>query len=130
MAGRKRKPTHEHERNGSFAKNPKRGKDRENEPTDLKPIGKPPAGVGLTHKMRAAWNEIVSQSHPGTLSSADRHLVEMAARTLVEIREGNASASMLLRFQTFLTEMGMTPASRSKVSVAPVKDEGTDFGSL
>ena len=126
---RRRKTTEEHKRTGADKKNPQRFADRENEPTDLKPLGPPSAS--LNKQQKDAWKEIVSNSHPGTLCSADRLLMEMASRMLVAIRtETKVNAAMYMRFQMFLSEMGMTPAARSKVSVAPVKEENEDFGAI
>ena len=127
--GRKALPSNIHELKGSFKKNPQRKRDREFEPKALKPLGKPPAKMSVDE--RAAWLEIAKLAHPGVLCSADRFLVEMSARTLVLIRTTHAGNTPLLhRFQMFLAEMGMTPATRSRVSVAPIKEESEVFGSL
>ncbi len=126
---RKRTTTKQAQLSGADKKNPGRFADRENEPTDLKPLGKAPKFLDKAH--RDAWDEIVSHSHPGVLCSADRMLVEMASRLLVRIRtDAGVNAAIMMRFQMFLSEMGMTPAARSKVKVAPIKDENDDFGSL
>ena len=114
---------------GSFRKDPARGRARENEPKNLKPLGKAP--TALSKEERAAWNEIAHLAHPGVLCSADRFLVEITARTLVLLRTDKAGNTPLLhRFQMFLADMGMTPATRSRVSVAPIKEEANVFGSL
>jgi hypothetical protein len=61
------------------------------------------------------WAEIVSNSASGVLTSADRVLVEAAARVLSKFRREWLTGSELTFFRGCLTELGWTPASRSRV---------------
>ena len=65
------------------------------------------------------WREIVGFAHPGVLCRADRLIVELAAQILVSLRteQWRNSAALLIRFESVLGKLGMSPADRSKVSV-------------
>lgn len=122
--GRPRKSTAEHERSGSFEKHPERKAARANEPKPDGPLGAPPAcfnpGEYTGARLLAIWHELVSQAPPGVLTSADRAHLELACRLYNRIRT-NPSAKIgdFNRLAELLGKMGMNPADRSKVNIAP-----------
>ncbi len=130
-----RKPTNILEMTGALKKNPKRYKDRENEPENINAIRKPPAHLSKDEK--AAYREIIKLSIPGVLGESDALAVEMAACLLVKCRgqyeiDGeiiHASATEQNQFYKYLNQFAMTPADRSKISVQK-KTEHNPFDDL
>ncbi|WP_440221847.1 hypothetical protein ACQQ2N_12190 [Dokdonella sp. MW10] len=122
---RPRTATNVLELKGAFKKNPKRAKDRKDEPVALGDIGPPPAK--LKANVRRCWDEIVGLCHAGTLCPADRLIVEHAARLLAQLRAEGwlVHPTILIRFEASLGKLGLTPADRSKVQVkkAPPKNQ-------
>lgn len=109
-----RKPTAKLKRNGAFRKNPKRETARRAEPRPNGPIGAPP--VSLSEVQVACWNEIIENSPDGVLTKADRHIVELGARTLAMVRgRGKLTAFQLQQMRAILASLGMTPSDRSRV---------------
>ena len=106
----------------TFGKNPARARQRAGEPQPSQAIGPAPATLSVEH--RACFDEIVQRSHIGVLSSADSIAVEMAAALLAAFRRDpeNLSAAKFARLEALLGRFGMTPADRSKVTVAPLSD--------
>lgn len=109
---------------GTFDHNPKR----------RRPIGpKSPEGVGeppacLTETEAVCWREAVGNAPAGVLTSADRWLVEIAARLMARLRsEGLAGLRTveLAALTGALGKLGWTPADRSRVSTAaePTSDD-------
>ena len=103
---------------GAFEKNPARGRAREGEPIPEGDIGEPPSGFSLTEA--AAWKDIVETSHAGVFCRADRIVVEIASRLLADYRLApiTFADARLLRLNKLLSSFGMTPADRSRVTVA------------
>lgn len=114
---------------GAFDKNPKRGKERENEPEATGDIGDPPAD--WDEGVKACWREIVGLIAPGVLGKSDRLAVEMAANLLHQLRQSKwlVPAAVLTRYETLIGKFGMTPSDRSKVSV-PKKPDVNPFSAL
>lgn len=109
-----RKPTAKLKRTGALRKNPKRYADRKKEPRPNGPIGPPP--LCLNDAQVACWSEIIENSPAGVLTKADRHIVELGARTLATIRgRGKITAFQLQQMRSILSSLGMTPADRSRV---------------
>jgi hypothetical protein len=113
---RPRTPTNVLELRGSLKKHPDRARERENEPDATDEIGDPPDW--FSPEQDACWREIVSLAHPGTLSQADRLIVEHGAHLLAELRaeQWKVHPTLLIRWEGFLAKLGMTPSDRSKVS--------------
>lgn len=110
-----RKPTEKLKRSGAFKKNPKRAASRKSEPRPNGPIGPPP--LSLTDAQVVCWSEIIENAHTGVLTRADRHVVELAARTMATIRAGRKiTAFQLQQMRSLLASLGMTPADRSRVN--------------
>lgn len=118
---RPRKPTNVLMLAGAFKKNPQRLRERFAEPKPSGPIGDPPAWMNA--KERQQWHDIVSECPPGVLSNADRGIVELTVtlREAVVRRRLDVKGRALLK--ACYAELGMTPASRSKVKTAPKDDE-------
>lgn len=117
---RPRLPTAVLEARGAFKKDPQRAAAREGEPVELEELGPPPQDLPVA--VRVVWEELVDCAHKGVLSKADRQTVEIAARLFAEFRAKGAAmeAGKIGRLQAALSELGMSPASRSKVK-APSK---------
>ena len=113
----RRLPTQIHEARGSYRKNPARRRDPT--PVVTKRLGRPSETLSDTE--RAAWLEIVRCAPPGVLTRADRLSVELAARLLAELRAGSSTmtTSRLTTLRHLLESLGMAPAARANVSVAP-----------
>jgi hypothetical protein len=118
---RPRKPTAEMELKGAFKKDPKR---RRVDPKTSGPIGNPPPSMGL--ELHATWYELAEQAPIDVLRSADRALLELAARLLFRIRKMPLDAlepAVFGQLIKCLSAMGMTPVDRSKVHAPKEKDE-------
>ena len=139
---RPRTPTAVMKINGTAKKHPERMREREGEPegsgADLRDIC-PPAH--LPREMWAIWDELRTLVHAGSARENDTVALELLVRKVWQMRNSvsfqidpntketkiipgapfTASDQMVLR--TLLNEFGMTPASRSKVSVGSGKKQ-------
>ena len=118
---RPRKSTVEHELNGSFKKDPKRGKAREHQPPSNGPVGEPPNY--FDDHQRDLWREVVETVPPKVLAKADRLVIEVISRLLEKLREGTIRGAELNILISCLSRLGLTPADRSRVAIATEKDE-------
>ncbi|MCP5005919.1 MAG: hypothetical protein GY941_18575 [Planctomycetes bacterium] len=118
-------PKNIHILKGTAKVNPERMRERENEPENTNPIGKP--YDHLTNPEKVAWRQIVKIAIEGVLGEADRLLVEQAAVLLAHCR-GNtiedgkvikATAAERTLYTKLLGQMGMSPSERSKISINP-----------
>lgn len=124
---RARKPTALLELTGAFKKNPQRKKNRIAEP---KPTGELGERVERLTKLEAAcWDRIVKLAPPGVLKDSDEAIVELTARLWARLKSGKAKAADATQLRTCLQQLGMTPASRSLVSV-PGASEANEFTEL
>lgn len=122
---RPRKPTAALELAGAFQKDPKRGKARESEPVPTGKPGKAPAN--LEEAGIKAWDEMVREGF--WLTSADKFLLEIAARYMAYFSEGGNDTKTVSLLVGVLNKLGFGPAERSKIS-APAgkkKDEPKGF---
>ena len=115
-----RKPDNVLRLSGAKKRNPGRYKARGNSPVDQRGIGQCPSF--LTDTQKQAWKELI-RNDPGVLRRSDRIAVEMSARLMAQIREGDGATSAT---QALLTQMlhrlGQTPQGRNHVSIpAPEK---------
>ncbi len=94
--GRIRKPSAELEAKGAFAKDPKRGRARRNEPKPDGPIGRPPTYFDAYHC--AIWREIIDECPRGVLTKADRKLLELSVRLTAKMRLVPGRRPLWLRF--------------------------------
>lgn len=112
-----RKPTRVLELSGAFKKDPKRALNRVNEPTPAGDIG--PAPDNLDSMVSAFYDEIVHECPKGVLKNSDRFAVISAARLMLKESLGTATASEIGHLKQYYQQFGMTPASRSLVSIDP-----------
>jgi hypothetical protein len=87
----------------------------------------------LPEEVAAAWREIVVLCPAGVLADCDVYAVEAAARLLCQMRAGKplpdsderwTDPAIFAQFRMALNELGMTPASRSKVTAMEPKKPG------
>lgn len=112
-----RKPTALLEMSGAFKHNPARRLEREGEPTPDGPLGEPPSY--LPPEVAACWQRLVELAPEGVLCNCDEAIVEQTARLMVLTRSPTCNITAHTALRMFLRELGMTPASRSLVSVTP-----------
>ncbi len=109
---RPRKPLELLELTGGYR--PDRHGQRRAAPKSERPIGDPPPH--LAPDEREAWREFVADAPAGVLTSGDRLALECLARLVAKGRRpGGLSGAELGQLRGFLSEMGASPASRSKV---------------
>ncbi len=119
MAGRPRTPTNILKLRGAEKNHPERLKERENEPVNKNPIGRPP--TWLTRDERKAWRMIIKECINGVLGEADRLAVAVASQIAAKCMTGEADhqdRTLLLRY---LGQFGMTPSERTKIAVPKEK---------
>ena len=118
---RPRKPTNILAFSGAFKKNPARGRARAHEP---KPTAEAASAAPdwMNDTEKKCWDWIRSRCAAGVLANSDEGALELAAelRALVITREADSKDRTLLK--SLYTELGMTPASRSKVHVPTNSD--------
>jgi hypothetical protein len=114
-----RKPTEVLLLNGAFKHDPKRA--RPIGPKADAPLGDPPPY--FTETERACWLEAVGNAPAGVLTSADRFIVEIAARLIAKFRTEWLTGPEMAQLTRALARMGWTPADRSRVSAAPERQE-------
>lgn len=114
---RPRKPTNILRLSGAFRKDPQRAAARANEPVPSGPVGEAP--TWMTPAERESWEWIVARCAPGVLANSDDGILEITAclREQFLIRALDAKGILLLK--ACYGELGMTPASRSKVQAKP-----------
>ena len=109
---------------GAFKKHPERKRARENEPTDIPELGKPPDY--LNEFERAAWLEIVEMCPDGVVRKSDEMHVAIMSRLWAAWKVGAIDGAALKQLQMMEGQMGMNPSDRSKVS-APKKRAKNKF---
>jgi len=119
MAGRPRTPTNILELKGSIKKDPLRFKDRENEPQNVNPVGDPPDN--LNEAEQSAWHQFVRESIDGVLGEADRIALEQACKIYAKSKTADLTGQEHTQFFRYLSQFGMLPADRSKISVPQKK---------
>lgn len=113
MRGRPPKPTHLKLIEG----NPGKRRINTAEPRSA-PLRGPPRH--LTPAQRTAWREIVKAAPPHVLQQADRFLIELTARLLVQVRGSpEPMVGSVAQLRQCLGELGLSPSARSRLSVAP-----------
>ena len=108
---RSRKPTEVLELTGAFLDNPARR--RLPGPKSPYPIGEPPEHLAADES--ATWLEFCTHAPAGVLTAGDRWVLEMAARLMAKSRREGLLAAELGHLRACLTELGASPASRSRV---------------
>ena len=124
MPGRPRKPTAVHDITGAFKKNPQRKKERSGEPVPVDGIDKVPP-PHFNQFQSAVYLEILEQIPPRVATVSDKIIVEITAVLLAEFRfMGKLKSADLSLLIKNLSQLGMTPADRSKINLpgAPKKE--------
>lgn len=115
MAGRPRIPTNILKLRGVEKNHPERLKERENEPVNKNPIGGPPDYLSANEEK--AFRLIVKESIDGVLGEADRIAVSIASKLLAKVMDDEYNGAELGQLNKLLSQFGMTPADRSKISL-------------
>lgn len=115
---RPRKPTELLHLSGAFDKNPNRR--RAIGPKSQAMLGEPPET--LSPGELAIWREFVASAPANVLTSFDAYNVEIVARLMAKFRADWLTGAEFGLLKNALTELGATPASRSKIT-AVVPDE-------
>jgi hypothetical protein len=114
--GRPPKPTKVLELSGAFKKDPKRKKDRKNEPKPEGTIG-PYPGDRAQCSQKDAYDLIVSSAPIGVLTPSDQPFVEEMARLLHLSWTNKATASERQLLMTGFGKIGMNPSERSRLHI-------------
>lgn len=115
--GRPRKPTNVLEFTGAFDKNPQRKAARANEPTPAAAAGD--AGDWMTEQEKAAYVWVKERCAPGVLGNCDEGILELTAVLRAALVARTIDAKGRAQLRLCYTDLGMTPASRSKVQGKP-----------
>jgi phage terminase small subunit len=118
-----RKPTAVLKLSGSSSKHPERLKARDREPQADPTLGNVPRHLDADQKK--IWAELVDQIPPCVATKSDRMIIEIAVRMVCKLRNGTIMASELSTLTRCLSQLGMTPADRSKIHVTP-QDHAAD----
>jgi P27 family predicted phage terminase small subunit len=134
--GRKPKPVELHRQEGTYRA------DRHGKPSPASDLVKPKPPAGLFREALAVRRELVCElERVGTLHSADRHLIELAAVAVGRMRQARAliakegltargdrgsvvhpavrvELSAMRELRALLSELGLSPTSRSRLGVA------------
>ncbi|WP_185749583.1 hypothetical protein [Stutzerimonas xanthomarina] len=113
---RPRTPTNLLDARGSFRKHPER---KRVDPDTAGPLSAAPDH--LTEQALECWQDIVASAPHGVITDSDRIALELAANLLAQFRTdpGEFKSMRLVRLEVLLGKFGMTPADRSRVSIAP-----------
>lgn len=117
MAGRPRLPDDVAAATGRAIINPGRFAGRK--PPKVDPVGKPPAELGPDEAK--AWRDFCKEIP--WLSSADRFLLIGASQLRARIMQGDAPIAAYTEMRLILSQMGATPASRTKITAPDDKDD-------
>lgn len=115
---------------GADKVNPGRFKDRQRAPKHEAPIGNAPDHMGEAAKL--CWLEFVTYAIPGTMTAADRLMVEAASNLLAEYRTNpvDFTAAKLGRLFQALSSFGLTPVDRQKLGAVKPEDQANPFDAL
>ena len=98
------------------------------EPKPKGPIGNPHEALGPEELK--TWNQLIDECPLGVLTSADRALLTVASILLTSVHTRQADTKKIGLLLRCLVELGMTPASRSKVQVGEPKEEANAFAAI
>lgn len=119
MAGRPRLPDAVAKATGATAKNPQRFTGR-GEPK-VSGLGSPPQR--LSPEEQCAWRTLAEEIP--WLGSSDRQVVAVACRLIARFDANDLSIGGMTELRQIMTQLGATPAARSKVA-APKDDDDED----
>jgi len=113
---------------GAVAKNPQRYTDRP-PAVPKEPLGRAPRH--LNAKEQKVWRELIAQAPAGSLGTCDTVAIEVAVRMTMMMREGKMlKTSELASYFKVLTSLGMTPADRGRIAVAPPPESDDGLSDL
>ncbi len=92
------------------------------EPVPVGVLGAPPADLDQDEKR--AWLEISESIPPGVATSADMLWVEIVARNMAAFRRGVITSYGMSALMRGLSQLGMSPADRSKIVVKKEEKNG------
>ena len=128
----KRVPTSVLALRGAFDKDPKRGRERANEPKPQGPLGAPPEDfLRDTPEMKkhlAAWFELIDIAPPGVLTKSDRQHVKRTAQLMVKCDRDAAKDSTRAQLRAHLADIGCTPVGRTRIQVEHGKRNASESG--
>jgi len=78
------------------------------------PLGDAPSEWPIAGKV--LWHEIANMAPAGVLTKADRLILEVTCRLVIEMREKRFSGAIAAQLRCCLASLGMTPADRSRVA--------------
>jgi phage terminase small subunit len=98
-----------------------------NEPQPGEPLGNAPAY--FTETEQKIWREIKRMIVPGVLTVQDRFVVELLCQLMARLRQRDPPMTGAERSNlTYcLSQLGLTPCSRSKISVEPQSEKSDPF---
>ena len=97
---------------------------RANEPKPIKPLR---GRVEKLTKLEAAcWDRVIQLSPPGVLTEADEIIVELTARLWATVKRREGTAAHATQLRACCQELGMSPASRSRVQ-GPPSESANEF---
>jgi hypothetical protein len=131
-----RKTTKQHELSGQLAARPQRFAEQGRGDSEPKPdpvVGNAPRH--LNKAQQTIWRELMEQIPPQVATKADRVVIEIAVRMIDRMRNHTEEmrSGDYATLSRCLSQLGMTPADRSKIKVAeaPKVDEWeADFGAV
>ncbi len=103
---------------GAFAKDPARGRAREDEMEAVGEVGDPPEW--LDESAKVAWSEIAGMVPVGCLGRSDAAHLAVVSKLYALVKVTPAEdipPSVLQRLMAGLGSMGMNPSERSKVKI-------------
>lgn len=102
------------EAKGAFTKDPQR---KRIDPVSSGELGEAPSY--FSDEQRTIWNELKETLPPGLAKSADRMMAEISVRLMHKFRTSGLTASELSQLINALGRLGLSPADRTKCSIAP-----------
>jgi phage terminase small subunit len=123
-----RKPAALLEMSGQLKHNPARYEHRQHEPKPTNALGNAPKH--LTKEQKSCWKELSKLAPAQVLKDCDRWLVELACVLMAKLRAGTISIGESAQLLGCLSRMGLTPADRSRVAVAPQANDQDTFAEL
>jgi len=123
-----RKPTQILSLTGRLAHDKKRYRNRKDEPTENGPLGDPAPHLPPTE--RELWKEIAGLLVPGVALASDRLAFEGLVRMAAKLRDNTIGVGERTQLFKMFERFGMTPADRSRVSVAGQGGKKNPFAGL
>lgn len=122
---RPRKPTNILNAAGAFERNPKRKRERANEPVPVGELGDPPSW--MTAAQCVVWDEVKACIPQFTACGMDREAFIALVRMAEAVRQPKFILGATEAYMRALGRFGMTPADRSKVQTVRPAGDGNPF---